>query len=331
MAQQSEAPEKTAVPAEQKRMLQKVSQLLPDAKVFQPKPDGKYYGPVLHLDKHFVVQEVGYGNAVAHRRDALGELPFEPTNMAKKAQGVVIDVNYQGERGDVAPADPERWNERSARTPASELNTAVARSHLGQNVLVHNPPSETLGLSPRYEGVAVAVNETTLIQRLNNRSAIVHEISADQSKAIGAGQPVAVQYRDGKLASIEAMEVKRTRTRTGRSNETEQSDPERARKNSYGFALGHIRRTYGQDVKLYDASKVGKDPVFRGSVVAVTDHHLVQRVASNSFIAHDKKTLEGEMGLKKLVAIAYQNGQAKSQQIQRSRPKEQSNDRGMTR
>jgi hypothetical protein len=323
MADQIATPTEKApvLTAEQKRMMKKIREVMPGGKVFEPKPNGRYYGEVLFANKDYLVQQVGSNTLVAHPRNQLGELPVgndkgTERNLAKFS-GSVIDVNYEGTSGAVAISNPDRWIERTARTPANDMATAVARSHLGQNVGVFNAPSPAVGLSTRYEGIVVAVNENQLIQRIDSRTALVHDVGTEVAKQFGAGQQVAVQYEQGNLGKVETIAKERTRGRDSaprehggeRSNGRAQ-DPEAAHRSSFFHARKIVRDTYGSDMKIYDAAKVGQDPKFTGTVVAMTDHHVMQRISANKVIAHERSALSGDLKRGAFVEIAYAQGRA---------------------
>ena len=343
-----------AVSAEQKSMMKKLQDVMPGAKVHEPKENGNYYGAVLFANKHFVVQQVGDNTAVAHPRKEMGELPLDPTLSNTKAltklAGTVVDVKYDGKTSTVAPADPERWNERMARTPASEQHTELARAHLGPNVGVFNPPSADKGLSPRYEGVVVAVNDTHLVQRINSRTAIVHAVDADTAKAIGVGQQVGIEYDNGSLKKVEEIARQQSQAKAqdkgSREAEADRSGKpasEAERRNSFHFGRKIVLGIYGEESKIYDAIKVdGEKGKFGGPIVAVTDHHAIQRVGKAAFISHEKSLVQGEIKRGKSVDIQYQNGRAtvaprqlaqqQAQQRQHSRPEPaRSQSQGMSR
>jgi len=313
MAEEKSVQGEKVLTAEQKRLIAKVQSMLPEAKLFEPKADGKYYGSVLFADKSHLVQQVGDNTVVVHDRKHLGELPLDQDKGARalaKLNGAVIDVNYKGLDGAVAHANQERWLERTARTPAVEPFASIAKAHLGQGVSVYDPPGAAAKLSPAYEGVVVASTENHLIQRINSRTAYVHNVGAELAKQFGAGQHVAITYENGALKRVEAIEKERTRGREAPERDTPKRslDPEAARKNSFHFARNIIKGTYGADVKFYDPAKLGQDPSFKGTLVAVTDHHVMQRIASNKFVAHQRENLDGEIHRGKFTQVAYTNG-----------------------
>lgn len=312
-----------AMTTEQKRLVQKVGKVMPDAKIHAPKENGKYYGAILFADKNFVVQQVGEKTVVAHPRESMGQLPLEPGRALGKLNGTVVDVNYTGKDSSILPADPERWHERTNRTPAAEMHASVARSHLGENVGVYNPPSQDAGLSPRYEGVVVAVNDTHLIQRINSRTAIVHEVSDETAKRFGVGEVIAVKYDNGKLLSVEPHERQRSQEqraeRQAPERESASRDPEdAARAKSFNLARNVTRHNYGKDSKIYLAERLDVEQgKYRGPVVAMTDHHVMQRVGKDRFVAHNRGDLQGELGVGKFVEVTYAQKRAQVMAAQR--------------
>ncbi len=333
--------EKTAVPTEgvapsvtEQKMLKKVHEMDPDARVHSPTATGKYYGEVLYADKHYVVQQVGPASYVAHSREQLGELPLdtgkETTRALGKFGGSVVDINYDNAKGAVAIADPERWHERKAREPANEHHASLARSYLGEGVGVYTPPPASLGLSARYEGVVVAVEGNHAIQRINARTALVHDLG-DRAQTITAGQRVAVSYEKGALREVEGLAKGRSRTPQSQERSTDKqrkpavdkTPEQQQRETSFFIARNTVRRTFGNDIKLYDALKVGNDPKFTGRIVAVSAQHVVQRVGSNSFIAHERASLDKDMAIGKFVEVAYAGNRARTQERDVRRDRQQ--------
>jgi len=319
---------------EQTAMLAKLAKVMPDAKVFEPKPDGKYYGEAVVLTKDFLVQQVGDNTVVAHPRKQMSEWPFDTASAraSQKFLGTVLDVNYDGTKATPAIGEADRWLERKSRQPANEINTAVARSHLGPKVGVYDVPPAQLRLSTRYEGVVVAVNGDSVIQRINSRTAIVHNVGAEEAKKLGAGQQIAVQYKDGALSKVAEIEHAQSIEQIKARNRAEPQqghadgkslDPEAARKNSFFFARGIVRNGYGQDAKIYDAAKVDPEGKVRGAVVAVADHHVMQRVGAKSFIAHDRSALDGEIKRGALVEVMYENNRGLVTEQPRRRDRQQ--------
>lgn len=330
----TEATETKLTPAE-RSALQKLAKVFPNAKLFEPKENGKYYGEAVLVTKDHLFQQVGELTVVKHARSAMQSWDFD-TNTPKAAdkfRGTVLNVAYEGNKSQVSIADPDRWLERTARTPANEVNTAIARSLLGKDVGVYDAPPRELRLNSQYEGVVLAVNNTSLIQRINSRTAIVHEVSADDARKFGSGQQVAVEYKDGAAPSV--AEIDRTQSKAReRSNEPSQGqstdrnvDPETAKRNSFFLARNVVRNGYGSDVKIYDATKVSPEGQFKGTVVAVTDHHVMQRVASKSFIAHERTNLDNEVKRGTLVELTYKDGRATAVEMERRRDRQQSQER----
>lgn len=304
------------IPAEQKRAIAKVMKQLPDARTHQPRDDGQYYGPVVFTDKHFLAQQVGEKTVVLHPLNRMGELP-------DLSKGTVVDVVYTGKDSTLSPSDPERWSERVARTPASEQHTTLAREQLGPNVGVYNAPSLEAGLSPRYEGVVVHSDGNALIQRINSRTAIVHDIRDSNAavKELGTGEAARLTYNNGQLVGGERME--RARSQEAQRQVAERApanrDPADAdRAKSFNIARNIVRHNYGKETKIFSAERVNaKDGAYVGTIVAVTDHHVMQRVGKSNFISHNRSDLEGEIGVGKFVNATYDKGRAQVVQAER--------------
>jgi hypothetical protein len=327
--------QETALTAEQKAILKKVAKLMPEAKVFEPKEKGNYYGPIVYADKKNVVQQVGDNTVVAHPR--AGMTVAEGQGLAAAS---VVSVKYDADlkAPSLEGAEPDRWKERTARTQASPEHTAIARVALGEKVGVYAPPSQAHGLSPKYDGVVAAVTDTHLVQRINSRTAIVHDVGAEIAKQYAAGQQVSVSYDNGKLKAVEAVEHSKSQERTAaRQERPERSaaaparDPDdAARAKSWVLARNLVNKSYGSEAKIYSAQRVDADAgKFRGPIVAVTDHHVVQRVGKgNSFVSHSRDNLTGiQPQPGRFVQVNYDKGVAQvheartqQQQQQQQRP-----------
>jgi len=340
--------QKTVVPGEgqetnvaEQRMLQKVQTLMPDARVHNPAEAGKYYGEVLFASKDYVVQQVGPQSVVAHPRGQLGDLPLDNAKPGVRALekfgGAVVDVNYDNGKGTVGLADPERWHERKSREPATEQQTTLARSYLGEQVGVYKPPMPALGISARYEGVVVNASATHAIQRINGRTAIVHDLGdhgKDLATLLEKGQKAAFVYDKGTLKGIEPIERERGRERDSQgksatqqheqNREGREKSPEDLKRESFFIARNTVRHNYGSDIKIYDAAKVGNDPKFEGRIVAQSSQHVIQRVAAKSFIAHERSALDADLKVGKFVEIAYAGDRAKTaeKEVRRDRQSE---------
>lgn len=323
----------TEMTAEQKAILKKLLKVMPNAKLFEPRAGGNYYGPVVTTDKNFVVQQVGDGNVVAHPKNSLAL----PEGMKLKA-GQVVSVEHAKEVAPgVAPAtleaaDPTRWQERVARTPASEEHTAAARAVLGEKVAVYNAPAKDKGLSPSYEGVIAATTEDHLIQRINSRTAIVHNVGPEVAKQYGAGQEAVVRYDNGQFKEAQAVERQKVqeRSRPARERTSEARSPDdAARAASWVLAKNIAAKSYGSDIKLYSAARVDAEAgKFRGPIVAMTDHHVVQRVGQgNSFVAHAREDLKGDLQTGRFTQINYDHGKAQAQIIERGQNRGQGQNR----
>lgn len=321
---------------EQKAMMKKVAELLPNAQVFAPREGGNYYGPILYAGKNYVAQQVGEGSVVAHPRDKLQAVQKEGQEayrLGTKSRGDVVAVAWREGNAHIEAADPARWQERASRVPASPEHAAAAREALGEKFGVYYPPKVEAGLSPKYDGVVAGVTETALIQRINSRTAIVHEVGADVARQYGAGQEVSISYDNGKLSQISAIERPQAQEKTqeraakperaSRGQEGAARDPDdAARAKSWVLAKNLVKNSIDGTPKIYSAERVdAKAGQFRGTIVAVTDHHVVQRVGKETFIAHDKHKLEGDrVRTGQLSQINYDNGRAQVAAAERRRP-----------
>lgn len=327
--------------AEQKAVLKKVLTRAPDAQLFESKSDGKYYGPVLYADKKNVVQQVGQNTYVVHPRQQLGELPTDPgdgsvTRQLQKLSGTVVSVNYAGKGGAVEVADSDRWHERQNRIPASPEHSAIAKEALGDRFDAYYPPAADRGYSTKYEGVVVGVTDDSLIQRINSRTAIVHTVGPEVAKQFGAGQEAVVRYDNGRLKEAQIIErpkgQEKERPTRERAADRSRGSDDQARAASWVLAKNLTAKIHGDDIKLYSAERLGKDAgKFRGPIVAMTDHHVIQRVGtSNTFVAHVRENVQGELQTGRFTQINYDQGKAQAHRIERSqdRPQGQAQERG---
>ena len=323
MAQEQNAspPELTAA---QKAALKKLSKVMPDAKLFEPRSGGTYYGPVVATDKNFVLQQVGDNNVIAHPKNGLAVEPG-----SKAAVGQVVNVTHAKSPGleaanaSLEAADPSRWQERMARTPASDEHTLAARAALGDKFGVFNAPSAEKGLSPTYEGVIAAVTDEQVIQRINSRTAIVHHVGADLAKQFGAGQEAVVRYDNGQIKEVTPVERAKNQeqARTSRVRDDQGRDPTDAdRAASWSLAKNIVAKAHGSDIKIYAADRLGDgEGKFRGQIVALTDHHVVQRVGTaNKFVAHSREGLQGDLRVGRFTQINYSEGRGQVHQVQRA-------------
>lgn len=346
MATTQQNEQQPALSAEQKAILKKVAKLMPEAKVFEPREEGNYYGPIVYADKKHVVQQVGDNTVVAHPRQDMRQTADFSNDLDDArvgfTQGEVVTVAWGHLEGlgkaapTIEPADPERWKERAGRIPASPEHTALAREALGEKFGVYNPPSMESGLSPRYEGVVAAVTDTHLIQRINSRTAIVHDVGPEVAKQYAAGQELSVSYDNGKLKAVDAIERPKSQERVAkrqndRAADSRSRDPEdAARAKSWAIARAIVNQTHGTEdkkVAMYSARRLDAETgKYQGPIVAVTDHHVVQRVGKNNkFVAHTREDLSGvEPRPGQQVLVAYDNGRAR---IRETRPKEHTQQR----
>jgi hypothetical protein len=310
---------KVGEPPGDSKWAKQVGKDLPGVAFFEPKADGKYYGEIVHVDKNVLAQQVGEKAVVAHPRDRLGDLPLDPnlTNAQalKALKGQVVDVVYAGEWGEVTPASPEKWLERKGRTLADSGAVDIAQASLGNKVGVYNPPDQTWGLSTKYEGVVVAVSENTMIQRINSRTAIVHAVSNALSQELNIGDTVAVSYDKGSLKAIEAIEKAQTRGREALGKNAsrpavDSGDLDTQRRNSFFLARNVVRSRYGEETKIYDALKVDENGKYVGTIVVKTNHHVLQRIGNNKFIAHDRSLIAGEVKRGDFLEMQYKDGKA---------------------
>lgn len=323
--------------AEQKAVLKKLSKLMPEAKLFEPRAGGNYYGPIIANDKNFVVQQVGDNTVVAHPKAQLAlpsDMKLKVGQVVSVAHAKANTVEQGAPSASLESSDPSRWQERAARTPASAEHTAIAREALGDKFTVSNAPPHDKGLSPTYEGVFAAVTDDHLIQRINSRTAIVHNVGPDVAKQFAAGQEAVVRYDNGRFKDAQAVErsKEQERPRPTRERNADQlrSPDDKARAASWALAKNLVAKSYGSDIKVYSAQRLdGVAGKFRGPIVAMTDHHVVQRVGtSNKFVSHSREDLQGELQTGRFTQINYDHGKAQAQRIQRSQERPQGHAHG---
>jgi hypothetical protein len=70
----------------------------------------------------------------------------------------------------------------------------------------------------------------------------------------------------------------------------------------------------GGSAKMYPAQT--QSGTYKGTIIAETDHHFLQRLSAQTAIAHPKESLESTLQIGQSVAIAYVNESARVKQIQ---------------
>jgi hypothetical protein len=406
-----QSPEPNAAQKAIAKIAKKLSTLMPGAKLFEPRAKGSYYGPVVGSDQNFVLQQVGEGTVIAHPKSQLAlEKGAEFTGqIVTIAHSRDQAIGAEQQKAIVEPADPSRWQEREARTPANQEHVDIARAALGPKFSVYNAASADRGLSPTYTGVIAATTDEHLIQRINSRTAIAHHAGSAVAKQFGVGQEVSIQYVNGQFKSAKAIERpsgqeqgRTTRSRgseparatvserqgkpdfsgpggrfigiapddfwpksmrgmdltgltrsqidivsvmaanefgevalaTGDENladaaqkrfETQEIERLRVRAYDLGMAENITTKLHGPESKFYSARDVDAEKgKFRGAIVAVTDHHVIQRIGdSNKFVSHSREDVRGELQVGTFVQINYRDGQALSVRGQRGQDRQQ--------
>lgn len=324
----------SAISPEQKRLATKMREY-EGITAFAPKTEtGKYYGQILFANKHYVVQQVGDKAAVAHERST-----FDALSAASVKAGKIVQIDYQDRKGSLQPADPARWMERQNLSPASPDLQSLAREKISPSAQIFNPPPKALGLTAKYDGPVVAVTDTKVIQGTSRNVAYAHD-KADLGRAVGVGEALSVIYAAGKVEVKELAPPSRAPTREA-ARETDPKkalDPEKEKRNDFFFARAIIQKQYGHEghpPKIYDAQSVlkhadnGKGD-FGGRIVATTDHHVIQRVGQNSFVAHDRDKIDGEITRGQAIALSYEKGRA-TPSLLKDRVREQHQERGQAR
>ncbi|MEI2263594.1 hypothetical protein OHC51_21795 [Stenotrophomonas indicatrix] len=323
-----QSPEPTAA---QKAIAKKLSTLMPGAKLFEPRAGGSYYGPVVGSDRNFILQQVGEGTVIAHPKSQLA------LEKGAKFTGQIVTIAHprdqvigaEQHRATVEPADPSRWQERQARTPANQEHVDIARAALGQKFSVYNAASADRGLSPNYTGVIAATTDEHLIQRINSQTAIVHHVGSDVAKQFGAGQEASIQYDNGLFKSASAIErtsgQEQGRATRSRSAEPARTPDDKAKAASWALAKNITAKMHGPESKFYSARRLDAEKgKFRGAIVAVTDHHVIQRIGdSNKFVSHSREDVRGELQVGTFAQINYRDGQAQSVRVQRGQDRQQ--------
>jgi hypothetical protein len=165
----------------------------------------------------------------------------------------------------------------------------------------------------QYDGVIIAETGSHIIQKLNDRTAIVHE-KTNLQHDVEVGTNMSIVYDHGKVY-VEELSSDHERLQERRHLEPTSEGPkdsvdlEREKRDSFLFARNIVLQQLGKDTKVYDASKVDPEKgKFTGTIVAITDHHVMQRVGANTVISHDKADLSGQFHKGAFLQIQYQAG-----------------------
>lgn len=233
---------------------------------------------------------------------------------------------------DLEPASPERAESLApaAGTPGRESENqqqktpdekrgfdselvSLKNEHMGKDARLYHARDNT-GRS-QYDGLIVAETGSHIIQKLNERTAIVHE-KTNLHHDVEVGTHMSIVYDQGKVY-VEELSSDHDRLQERRHREPsaepqkDSVDLERQKRDSFLFARNIVLQQLGKDIKVYDASKVDPEKGrFTGTIVAITDHHVMQRIGANTVISHDKAHLSGVFHKGAFVQIQYQAGRA---------------------
>lgn len=93
----------------------------PNASIEGPKPGGQYAGTAILVNDKFLVQQIG-DKAIAHRREALGDLPLDDDDIKRpyKLQGTPLAIEYDVAGQGTVALDFDALKRESARMDAIE-------------------------------------------------------------------------------------------------------------------------------------------------------------------------------------------------------------------
>lgn len=186
----------------------------------------------------------------------------------------------------------------------------------------------------QYDGIIIAETGSHIIQKLNDRTAIAHEKSNLQ-RDVEVGDAVSIVYDEGKVF-VEELSADHEKLHNRRHNEPTSQEPKKEtdieleKRDSFLFARNIVRKKLGEDIKIYDASKVDPEKGrFTGTIVAITDHHVMQRIGANTIISHDKADISGSFFKGAFVQIQYESGHGLISKMEKQQSRTQ--DRGLSR
>ena len=225
----------------------------------------------------------------------------------------------------------EKTTEEKGKAFDTELIT-LKNEHMGKDARLYRARDNT-GRS-QYDGIIIAETGSHIIQKLSDRTAIVHEKSNLQHD-VEVGDAVSIVYDEGKVfveelsADHEKLHDRRHHEPTSQESKRD-TDIEREKRDSFLFARNIVLKQFGEDIKVYDASKVDPEKgKFTGTIVAITDHHVMQRIGANTVISHDKADISGSFFKGAFVQIQYESGRGLISKMERQQSRTQ--DRGLSR
>jgi hypothetical protein len=245
-----------------------------------------------------------------------------PSPSPQPSRGILRDGEAPDPRAP-EPQSPEKASENGhehgpeAKDQAlySEL-VALKNQHMGKDARLFRARDNT-GRS-QYDGPVIAETGSHVIQKLSDDTAIVHE-KTNLQRDVEVGDDVSIVYENGK-AHVEdsalghdkchdRKELERNPQELQDAPGTKGGYQERDNRASFFFARNMVLQQLGTDTKVYDAAKVDTEKgKFTGTVIAISDHHVMQRIGANTVISHEKADLAGVLSQGAFVQIQYQNG-----------------------
>jgi antirestriction protein ArdC len=220
---------------------------------------------------------------------------------------------------DHADTTPETGDRNAADVRNNVLYSelvALKNEHMGKNARLFRARDNT-GRS-QYDGPVIAETGSCIIQKLSDDTAIVHE-KTNLQRDVEVGDDVSIVYDNGKVY-VEDLAADHDKLHDRRQHEVGPQEPrdtnadpgrdsERANRASFFSARNTVLEQLGKNTKVYDAAKVDSEKgKFTGTVIAITDHHVMQRIGANTVISHEKADLAGLLTQGAFVQIQYQNG-----------------------
>jgi antirestriction protein ArdC len=197
----------------------------------------------------------------------------------------------------------------------SEL-VALKNQHMGKDARLFRARDNT-GRS-LYDGPVIAETGSHVIQKLSDDTAIVHE-KTNLQRDVEVGDDVSIVYENGK-AHVEDSALGHDKSQDRKEHERNSQElqdapgskggyQERDNRASFFSARNMVLQQLGKDTKVYDAARVDVEKgKFTGTVIAISDHHVMQRIGANTVISHEKSDLAGVLSQGAFVQIQYQNG-----------------------
>lgn len=329
----------------------------PEIKTYAAREDGRYSGRIVHIDGTHAVQDLNGKSVIVHdlaklqgaqHQSALHPLgesletgkrltieygkenvligPEQPREPRREGQGRAADGREPSSEGQAQSRDQqgrEKGPEKAgAGEPVANELTALKNAHMGKDAKMYMA-RENNGFSS-YTGTVIAETGSHILQRLNDKTVIVHE-KVNVNKDVEVGQNVNLTYSKGRVY-VNDPSQDRQQQRGQAQDKSGERAPDQGRadtdpRQSFFQARSIILKEFGQGSKVYDPNLDKGD--YKGQVVVITDKHVGQRLGANTFVIHDKGNLSGEYHKGQSVQVKYANQRATAVELTRTQGRDQ--------